>query len=203
MPVPTCTVDVADTSKPDGSSYAYCLAAEIRALKAALAALSSNGYQLITEASVSAAASWSNTTLASGGWKDIKCLVSLTLSVDATLLLRFNNKSGAIDYSTTGIKAQAAVLSAINSTGTSILLSANANIDSTAQIEGSFEVNNINSVKKHNVNGQITFKNDSLQNATFVLAGYCDFTAEALNRIDIIPGGVATMTGKIVLLGRK
>lgn len=38
MPVPTCTVDVADTSKPDGSSYAYCLAAEIRALKAALAA---------------------------------------------------------------------------------------------------------------------------------------------------------------------
>lgn len=44
MPVPTCTVDVADTSKPDGSSYAYCLAAEIRALKAALAAVGNRNF---------------------------------------------------------------------------------------------------------------------------------------------------------------
>lgn len=44
MPVPTCTVDVADTSKPDGSSYAYCLAAEIRALKAALAASNNRNF---------------------------------------------------------------------------------------------------------------------------------------------------------------
>lgn len=37
MPLPSCSPDVLDTSKPDGSSYQYCLAAEIRALKVALA----------------------------------------------------------------------------------------------------------------------------------------------------------------------
>lgn len=40
MPLPSCVPDVNDTTKPDDSSYQYCLAAEIRALKTAL--ISSN-----------------------------------------------------------------------------------------------------------------------------------------------------------------
>lgn len=36
MPLPSCTPDVNDTTKPDDSSYQYCQAAEIRAIKTVL-----------------------------------------------------------------------------------------------------------------------------------------------------------------------
>lgn len=204
MPLPSCTPNVNDTTKPNDASYQYCLAAEIRAIKTALATLTNSTYQLIAADAVSASSGWSNTTLASGGWKDIKLLLSLALSIDNTLLLRLNNKSGANDYLTQSAKVQAGVAGPLSTTGTSILLSANNNIDSTARIDGFVEINNIDAVVQHGVNGQVTYKNDSLQGVLHTFGAVTQFSAaEALTRIDLIPGGVSTMTGSIILLGRK
>lgn len=63
MPLPSCVPDVNDTSKPDDSSYQYCQAAEIRALKTALASVGNYGKNLLINGAMKIAQRLSSATV--------------------------------------------------------------------------------------------------------------------------------------------
>lgn len=64
MPLPSCTPDVNDTTKPNDASYQYCLAAEIRALKTALASVGNPGKNLLINGTMKIAQRLTSATVA-------------------------------------------------------------------------------------------------------------------------------------------
>lgn len=156
----------------------------------------------IEDTTVSGVSSWSNSTIASGGWKDIKLIFSVLVGTNgSSLMCRLNGNGGENDYVNRSTYCDTSV-NLWDSTNTHFSLTAGRGLLNSEYCYGEITLPSANLAARHGLFGRSQFHRTDGTGVPAVLGVSTSGFSGAISTLSVLPDS-GTMSGRFVLLGRK
>lgn len=161
-----------------------------------------SAWTTIEDTTVSGVSSWSNSTIASGGWKDIKLIFSVLVGTNgSSLMCRLNGNNGPNDYVNCSTYCDTSV-NLWDSTNTHFSLTAGRGLLNSEYCHGEITLPSADLAARHGLFGRSQFHRTDGTRVPAVLGVSTPGVSDAISTLSVLPDS-GTMSGRFVLLGRK